>query len=163
MSGRASAQATRDVMIRRLRPVRDAAALDVAASDRKAVLSGFERRDHYREDVDVVAEVGVHRAQRLRLRTRKRPPIDHAARKSELAWTMQTPDRKFGGEAIDDGAGAVGRIVVDDDDLAVKVVRFEHIAHRAQQTLDAAGFVVGWNDDGKREFGHSLARAHTTG
>ncbi len=62
---------------------------------------------------------------------------------------MQTAHRQFGAEPVHDRTRPVGRIVVHDDDFTVQRMLREDVVQRAEEPLDAAGFIIGGDDDRK--------------
>jgi hypothetical protein len=92
------------------------------ASDGQSILSRLQCFDHLGERIDVVTEVGIHRSERDRLMAGDVPAVNHGAGQAELSAAMEAANRQISRELLDDGAGPVGRVVVDDDDLAVQAV-----------------------------------------
>ena len=54
---------------------------------------------------------------------------------------------QFGGEVSGDLPGAVGTVVVDDQDLEADVAIGQHPVEGAQQHLDVAGLLIGGDDE----------------
>jgi hypothetical protein len=94
-----------------------------------------------------VAKVGVHRAQRDRLAASVPPTIDDGTRQAQLSAAVEAANRQFARKSLHNVAGAVRRVVVHHDDLAIKAVRVKDGDQRAEQLFDAVGLVVGWNHD----------------
>src|SRR5579872_1381235 len=61
---------------------------------------------------------------------------------------MHAPHPIAACKRIDERTGAIRRIVIDDHDLGTDAGFCEHVAESGGQSLDAARFVIGWNDHG---------------
>ena len=142
------------------RPVFNAAAFDVAAPDRKAVTTARKCFDHLRNDRRIVAEIAVHRAERFGIGSGELPSVDHSARKPHLTRTVEAADGIASGEAIDDRAGSVGRIVVDDDQFAVEAARTKDVADPCDELLDPPRLIVRRDDDAEFHSGPWAGRCH---
>ena len=68
---------------------------------------------------------------------------------------MQAANRIRCRKPVDDRSGAVGRVVVDDDDLAVEAVRAKTRVERRDQAFDALGLIVRRNHDRELERGRA--------
>ena len=90
-------------------------------------------------------EVGVHLEHVLgALRQRVAEPRDVGRTEPELARPLEQVDAGIGGLALQDQrAGAVGRVVVDDQHVQPERQRQQLV----QQAADVVAFVVGGDDD----------------
>ena len=94
-----------------------------------------------RDLAEVVREVGVDHDDVVAVRRREAGQVGAAV----AAPRLVDHDRPGGASEI---AAAVGRAVVDDDDLAVEVVLVEHRARGRHALRDRLGLVEARNDDG---------------
>ena len=133
VSGWASITATREVSTRNHGQFVMPPPGHVPAPDSQAVLSARHGAHHLRQNLHVVAEIGIHHAQRLGFRARELPAVDNAAGKAQFAGPMQAPHGVARRQAIDDCARAVRRIIVDDDDFTVQRVLGEDPGQRGNQ------------------------------
>jgi hypothetical protein len=128
------------------RPVDCGAAADVARADH-GVGASIDQSQQLAEYRWVVREVDVHRHDHVvALVESQCEALPVGAAQPLLAGAAQQLDLpEFAGDLLDQVAGAVGAVVVDDDDVNVRLRR----ADRGQQRPDVLTLVVrGEDDDG---------------
>ena len=121
VSPRAIRHAARDMSRRPEPPVAGAAARDVAAADDDVGRRDLHDREHARQQLGRMAEVGIDHADDRR--AGRCEALDHRGAETELAGAVHDGDAIASREVVGERAGAIGRVVVDDDQLAVDAAR----------------------------------------
>ena len=129
------------------RPVRRPAAGHVPAGDQHVRAGRLKHGVHARHERRRMAEVGVHDAHDVGRRDAEAG--DDRRAQSELAGAMDDVDPIRPGELVGDGAGAVGRIVVDDHQLEREAARRRGVEQGAREIRQPISFVVGRHDHGQ--------------
>jgi hypothetical protein len=92
--------------------------------------------------------VGIGEAENVAMRftgaSRARPRLSEPTRR-QIRRGNDANARVLGSNGSHDCRGIVGRVVVDDDDFDLGMRGAEH---RSKTSLDIAGFVACWDDDG---------------
>ena len=126
-------------------PVDRAAARDVARPDHQVRLPVDDRRDERREHRGVVAEVGVHLDDDAGTAIeRGAEPVEVRPPETLLGLAVEDADARVGlGQLVGQAAGAVRRVVVDDEQRRARQGAEDRFGDRA----DVLGFVIGGEDD----------------
>ena len=83
-------------------------------------------------------------------RPRRLEPLDDRRPEAELAAPVDDLDAVTSRKIVGQCAGAVRRVVVDDDELAVDAPRAVRRKHGGNEIPEPIALVVGRNDDGQR-------------
>jgi hypothetical protein len=95
-----------------------------------------------------MAQIGVDHADDLRRRRGK--TFDDGRTEPELAGAMYDGDREAERQPVGDVAGAIRRVVVDDDELTVDAARGVGGEDRPHELWKPFAFVVSGDDECKR-------------
>src|SRR6266852_4847702 len=133
-------------------PPFDRTARDVAGADRKPSRPPSALHDRV-QVFRKVRTVGVHLHEQLRAIFQPDPErVFVRTAQPKLARPVQNPHPLIGGsQTIRQGAGAVGRTIVDDQDVVPKAANAGH------HSLQVLQLVIGWQDH-KHPIGHGRAR-----
>ena len=118
---------------------------DVARADHQVRLAVDDRGDQRREHRGVVAEVGVHLDDDAGAAIERRAePVEVRPPETLLGLPVENADARVGlGQLVGQAAGAVRRVVVDDEQRRARQGAEDRVGDRA----DVFGFVIGGEDD----------------
>ena len=117
-------------------------------------------REHARQQRGRMAQVGIDHADDRRRWPRSKPSTT-AVPSPSLPARCSDGDAIAVREFVRECAGSVGRVVVDDDQLAVDAVGWIRSENRVDQIREPVALVVGGHDDGER--GWAMARRSRMG